>query len=232
MYLTSVLWGILATLTVFISIYYICPKIEQNNSSIDTSLPSRQIAYSKRAKIMSLKIVILLVCSLGLSYLCGWKALQYTDSYINSIKLLVVYLFLLSSAIIDYKFKIIPNKLVLWLFMSRFLFLGVEILLFSFESVYTIANSCIGAVFCFFVLLLTEFITRGGIGMGDVKLCSGVAFLCGIYAAVSMLVVASFACAFMSLILIISKKKTTKDDIPFGPFILFGYIVTVISGAF
>jgi len=82
----------------------------------------------------------------------------------------------------------------------------------------------------FFAFLI--FITKGrGMGWGDVKL----AFLIGIVNGFPYNIVAIFLGfllgAVFSVLLVILKKKTIKDTIPFGPFMVLGSILSQVYGS-
>lgn len=79
-----------------------------------------------------------------------------------------------------------------------------------------------------FFLLLVWVTKERGMGAGDIKL----GFLIGIFNGFPGNIIAIFLGfifgAFLSLILIISKKKTLKDSVPFGPFLIAGSIVSLL----
>jgi leader peptidase (prepilin peptidase)/N-methyltransferase len=75
------------------------------------------------------------------------------------------------------------------------------------------------------IILLTN-----GMGWGDVEIC----LLCGVFLGLKLTVaVLFFSFVFggiIGAILIISKKKSRKDYIPFGPYIALGAILAVLCG--
>ncbi len=86
------------------------------------------------------------------------------------------------------------------------------------------------AISLFFLFLI--FITKGrGMGFGDVKL----GFLIGLVNGFPFSIIAIFLGfvigAVYSLLLIALKKKTMKDTIAFGPFLIMGSLVTLLFGA-
>ncbi|HBC96631.1 MAG TPA: prepilin peptidase [Clostridium sp.] len=80
----------------------------------------------------------------------------------------------------------------------------------------------------FFTIII--FVTRGGMGWGDMEIC----LFCGLFLGLKL----SFAAIFLSfmlgsivgLILILSGKKSKKDYIPFGPFISISSIIAIFLG--
>ncbi|PIP04634.1 hypothetical protein COX53_01320 [candidate division WWE3 bacterium CG23_combo_of_CG06-09_8_20_14_all_40_14] len=88
---------------------------------------------------------------------------------------------------------------------------------------------CAVILFLFFYFL--AFITRGrGIGGGDVKF----AFLMGLILGFPKIIPAFFLSfltgALVSLILILLRKKTIKQTVPFGPFLVFGAVLGLLFG--
>jgi leader peptidase (prepilin peptidase)/N-methyltransferase len=82
-----------------------------------------------------------------------------------------------------------------------------------------------------FFLLLVWLTKERGMGSGDVKL----GFLIGIFNGFPGNVMAIFLGfifgASLSLFLIIFKRKTLKDSVPFGPFLLAGSITSLLYGS-
>jgi leader peptidase (prepilin peptidase) / N-methyltransferase len=75
------------------------------------------------------------------------------------------------------------------------------------------------------IILLTR-----GMGWGDVEIC----LLCGVFIGFKLTVVTLFFSfifgGFIGALLIITKKKSRKDYIPFGPYIALGAIVAILYG--
>jgi leader peptidase (prepilin peptidase)/N-methyltransferase len=64
-------------------------------------------------------------------------------------------------------------------------------------------------------------------GFGDVKLMAALGLVMG-FPKILMIAVTSFLIgAFISIVLLILKKKKAKDNIPFGPFIVISTIIVM-----
>lgn len=74
------------------------------------------------------------------------------------------------------------------------------------------------------VLLLLNPLTKGQIGLGDGYIIGVIGICLGFTSNVSILLVALFLSAVISIILLIFKKVDRKQTIPFVPFILLGYL--------
>lgn len=93
-------------------------------------------------------------------------------------------------------------------------------------GVVLLSSFCISLFFLFLI-----FITKGkGMGGGDVKL----GFLIGMFNGFPYNILAIFLGfvfgSIISVVLIALKKKTMKDIIPFGPFLIMGSLVTFFFG--
>jgi leader peptidase (prepilin peptidase)/N-methyltransferase len=94
-------------------------------------------------------------------------------------------------------------------------------------------QAAIGGVAYFSVMLVLALIVRGGLGFGDVKL----AFLIGIFTGylslghVLVTGIGSFLIGgFVALFLLITRRSSRKDAIPFGPFMTSAAILTIFFG--
>ncbi|MHB0928975.1 MAG: A24 family peptidase, partial [Candidatus Nanopelagicales bacterium] len=93
----------------------------------------------------------------------------------------------------------------------------------------------LGAVALFVLYFLMNLLTRGGMGMGDVKLALSIGALTGYLG--WAYVVGATALGFMSggalsAALLASRRTGRKDTIPFGPFMLLGAFLVLPLGAF
>jgi leader peptidase (prepilin peptidase)/N-methyltransferase len=92
----------------------------------------------------------------------------------------------------------------------------------------------LGGAAYFALLFVLALIARGGFGFGDVKL----GFLLGVftaYPAWEVLIVAVFAAfllgGLISLLLIVSRLRSRKDAIPFGPYLVVGAYAALAWGS-
>lgn len=80
------------------------------------------------------------------------------------------------------------------------------------------------------LLALITVVTRGGMGWGDAEIC----LVCGLFLGFKLTFVMLFFSfiigAFIGVLLILSKKKSAKDYIPFGPFVAIAAIFTMLCG--
>jgi leader peptidase (prepilin peptidase)/N-methyltransferase len=150
---------------------------------------------------------------------------------------LIYYLIIISAFIIilfeDLKFGIIPDKVVFpaivitlfyLIFNSQFVMLriaGGSIFNYLFSAILT----------CTFFLILF-LITKGkGMGFGDVKLAFLLGLILGFPKIILALYLAFLTGAIVGIILILWKKKRSiKETIPFGPFLIAGSLLSLFLG--
>ena len=167
----------------------------------------------------------------------GWSSL--TVLWISAFLLFILI------AAIDLRLGIIPDKLnilVALLGLSAALlayfdsgletsFLGSYALLFQLGEgsfwVHRLVGVTFGLVFFGSIYLLS----RGrAMGLGDVKLAGAIGFLLGWPDIVLALVLAFLVGSIFAIPLLLMKRKTLKDALPFGPFIVAGVTLVFFFG--
>lgn len=171
---------------------------------------------------------LLLLAVLVMSYVGCYRILSFNMNWIANTKLLVTSQILMMVALIDLYTKKIPNKFVLILFVFRGIIFVFEIFLMKEQIPLLVGGSLIGLIGSFCVLFLMSRLSKGGFGMGDVKLMGAIGFLCGLSSAFYTLTFALLVCMIVTIYLLITKTKDMKDEIPFGPFIYIGFTITII----
>jgi Flp pilus assembly protein protease CpaA len=129
---------------------------------------------------------------------------------------------LLSAAtIIDIRERRIPDKLV----MAG---TGIGLAFALLDSDIGGLNRLIGGATSGLVLLLIYYITKGGLGLGDVKLFGCIGIYLGLEDTVSAMLIAAVLSGFFSLALICINRNNRKREMPFAPFILAGSLAVII----
>lgn len=216
---------------------------EKNNEDSNDKSFIEQNSEEKKAKSVVDKISALLLYRKNswlisaiifsvLAVVAGLSVLTFKVSNINAVKIFLVYAGLSVVFLTDIKYYIIPNKVLLIMASIRLLLLLLEYLLNSEEFKNIFTDCVIGAVGCFIILAIISLVSKGGIGMGDVKLFTTIGFIAGLYCTFNTLLYGLVVCALFSLALMLSKRKNSKDKIPFAPFIYIGYLFTLILGSF
>lgn len=150
----------------------------------------------------------------------------------NLLRFVLLGTLLTAAAYIDALSHKIPNWIVL---CTAAVFAGCTVLDFVLsgtDAVPMALNSVLAAAVFFVVFFLVRLASRGGVGYGDIKMITAAALILGIYGTFSFLLVSHVLAAVAAIALLVSKKATRKDGLPFGPFFYLGYLVTILTGMF
>ena len=152
------------------------------------------------------------------------------DSAAGFVKLgfwLVMLIMLLVLAIYDARWMILPDKIILPLAVVALAYSAAaawmtrspQVLVGSLEAAAIAGGS-------FWLLVLA---TRGrAMGAGDVKLVFAMGLILGVQGTAVALLLAFNTAALVGVVLIVSKRKGRKDQIPFGPYLVGGTIVAFL----
>ncbi len=150
---------------------------------------------------------------------------------IGYIKLISVFVIIAASALVDFKKRIIPNKLVL-------IGLALRAVLYLCEFVWCrdiiveIAKSDLtGFLIGFGILFVAGLVTRGAVGFGDAKLFAVIGLTASSLATFGTLLFSLVASSLCGIFLLI-KYRDRKRTFPFAPFILIGYSIVIFMGNF
>lgn len=163
----------------------------------------------------------------------GYMMVLRVGTYLpNVLRLLLLGTLLATAAYIDALSHKIPNWIVL---CTAAAFAGCTVLDFVLsgtDAVPMAINSVLAAVAFFVVFFLVRLASRGGVGYGDIKMITAAALILGVYGTFTFLLVSHVLAAVAAIVLLVSKKATRKDGLPFGPFFYLGYLVTILMGMF
>jgi leader peptidase (prepilin peptidase) / N-methyltransferase len=134
---------------------------------------------------------------------------------------LVVFAILITASIIDIRERRIPNNLII-----AGVFTGLALKLYDTE--HGLLDGLMGGMSAGLVLLLIYYITRGGLGLGDVKLFGCIGIYLGLESTVSAMLIAAFLSGLYSLALICIDRNNKKREIPFAPFIMAGTLAAIV----
>ena len=177
----------------------------------------------KRFRLLFAGTILLMFC-LGVEFYLFKYAMTKVIRYL----LVVVALFII--AWIDSKEKRIPNKILLWMIIVRFVILCVECFLYKEYWSSLIMSAVLGFLLAGGMFLFCYVVTKGGIGAGDVKLFSVLGLYTGGSAIFSVIFLTVLFAAIYNGIKLLCKKTDLKQEIPFAPFIFWGTIVAMALG--
>lgn len=91
-----------------------------------------------------------------------------------------------------------------------------------------VLSSFMGGMTVGLILLVIHCITKGGLGLGDVKLFGCTGIYLGLEHTASAIVIASILSGLYSLVLVAINSENKKREIPFAPFILAGVLAAIV----
>jgi leader peptidase (prepilin peptidase)/N-methyltransferase len=177
-------------------------------------------------------IVELLSAIIFVGIFLKFQDIFYLNTLIFSITFLyyvIIFSLLLVISVYDLKHKIIPDRLSLFLgifsFLGLFLFSGYSFNL-HFPSIWEFLSGFVISI----PFALIWLVSRGKwMGLGDAKLAVGLGWLVGINRIISGVVLSFWSGAVVGILLIfLSKKHSTKSEIPFAPFLVLGAFIAFL----
>lgn len=150
----------------------------------------------------------------------------------NLIKYALLTPMLLSAFVIDFKYKIIPDRLNLTIFE-----VGIVIaFLYGFSNVAITIDLLFGmltggAIFAIIALIGGMIYGKEAMGLGDVKFIAALGLYFGLTNIVIISVMSFLLGAIVGIILIVFRVKKSNEYIPFGPFIVISTLICMFLPA-
>ena len=150
----------------------------------------------------------------------------------NLIKYVLLTPMLLSAFVIDFKHKIIPDRLNLTIFE-----VGIVIaFLYGFSNVAITIDLLFGmlaggAIFAIIALIGGMIYGKEAMGLGDVKFIAALGLYFGLTNIVIISVMSFLLGAIVGIILIVFRIKKSNEYIPFGPFIVISTLICMFLPA-
>ena len=94
-----------------------------------------------------------------------------------------------------------------------------------------VAYAALGGAAGFAIFLLIAMVSRGGMGWGDVKLAALMGLAIGFPLVFVAIIMAAILGGIVAVALMIAKKRTRRQTIPFGPFLALAAMVTLLWGS-
>lgn len=180
--------------------------------------------FTKKKKLLALLLFIILGMAAGaIFHIYGWTVTKF-------LKYLILMYGVLIIAYIDSQTHLIPNFILVGLFFIRMVLLAVELVIYPTARMELLANAFGGLVIGFLIFIIAYFISRKGIGMGDVKLVAVIGFYTGTAVLYAIMILSLVCCVVYSLVQLARRKLTTKDYLPFGPFVAIGTVLALFLG--
>lgn len=171
-------------------------------------------------------LIIALTVSIGLA--AEFFLFAYSIWKISRYMVLTAALFFI--AWIDWQSRRIPNRILKMLLAVRGILLAAEWLTYPKLGLAVLLSALLGAAIGGGMFLIAHFISKGGVGMGDVKLFIVIGSYMGSGSIMTAVFLSVMASAFYSIAMLLLKKIKLKEEIPFAPFIFVGTVLTMALG--
>ena len=204
------------------SLCYVCIRRKKLVNLVDEDEKEK---YQSSFVLMGLSVLAITF------FFIEWRVFLDTKTIFDFLRMIILYAVIMISAWIDYKCKIIPNKILL-------IAVGLRLLLYIPEGIYMgteLLSELINeglALLLSLLLIVFSLILKKGIGMGDIKLFAVIALYTGAFFTYSVLFVSVLAGAMIGVVMIVGFHRDKKTAIPFGPLILLGYMVAALLGSY
>ena len=129
-----------------------------------------------------------------------------------------------AGATVDFFRKRIPNLCSLVLVGGFVVCTVLDYILSPENALWVLISSLLGGIGLLGGLSLCRLISRGGIGIGDIKLVSASGLVLGLYSGFAALLIAQIAAVVAALLLLATKRAGWKDSMPFGPLFWLGVL--------
>ena len=160
---------------------------------------------------------------LGITVLLLWAGMD--AAYILRVSILSSFLPLV--AVIDHREMIIPNRILLWMLTYWGLAMALQVWQMGYPDPNVLLDSVLGGLIGASPLLV-RLVSKGGIGMGDIKLFA----IVGLYVGKQDILRAMFLSLVIALFVLLGrklrKKLEKKQEVSFGPFVAAGTMLMVV----
>ena len=157
----------------------------------------------------------------GLFYVFLFKIFGFSFLFISYAILISL---LITVTWIDFQHQVIPDEVIIFGFVFSLFFH-----LFH-DAHFIFRNGILGFFIAGGVFLLIALMSNGAMGGGDIKLMTMLGFWLGWKNITLIILLSFFIGAVVSIVLIITKIKRSKDYVPFAPFIALATVITVFWG--
>ncbi len=160
------------------------------------------------------------------TFIVMWMNQGIAPTYMARILLFTSALFAIAA--LDYKYHIIPNKILIFLLAARVIVMPFELAADPSVFFSSMRRDLLTTVVVLVFLLVMKVLQRGGLGTGDLKLLTIVPIFYGSEMGLTA-IIASFIVMFLvSGALLLSKRATLKDGLPFAPSMLAGSVLVIV----
>ena len=179
-------------------------------------------SYIKSNSPHYIYMIVTAILYIGILYLngIGLETLQY----------MILIPMLLIACIIDFKQKIIPNRLNLTIFEVGLVFTFIQGITNVNIAIDRLLGALVGGGIFLFITFVASLITgKEAMGFGDVKFMGAIGLFFGWRTVIIISLMSFLLGAIVGIILMIVKKKKSEEYMPFGPFIVLSTLITIFA---
>lgn len=173
-----------------------------------------------------------LLAAVVIGALGGFFIPERVPHWVNWIRLVGALALLSGAAWCDLKERRIPNFFSVALLCVFAVCSVLDLMIFGSEGWTIIIGGVVGGAVMLGLLMLCRFFSRGGIGYGDIKILAALGTVLGLYGAISTMFLAQVVALLVALVLILLRKASFRDSLPFAPFFYIGFVLTLCLGTF
>ncbi len=159
----------------------------------------------------------------GLTCILWVMSAYFFGLTVNAFLYDILFAALLVMTFIDIDTKEIPNGIVLLIIV-----LSIPLFFTAKEVIWW--QRFVGAVVISVPLYIVALVSGGGIGGGDIKLFFGIGLVLGLWKTLIAAFIAIVSAGLIGAILLATKKAKKGYELPLGPFIAIGTVLTVFLG--
>lgn len=175
-------------------------------------------------------LIVMLIAFFASAFVFVFCYLFNDESFMRALMNTEVMMWLSIIGYIDARERIIPNSLIGIALIFWLVLMLLDIFVGGTDWLQLLIFSGIGGIVCGGLLFIIALITKSALGMGDVKMFFVLGLLYGLTDVYGILLFSVIAMGLVSIVLLIAKKVTRKSTIPMAPFVVLGFLVSILAG--
>lgn len=183
---------------------------------------------SKKEKLYfgALPVVLVILCI----YISITKVVELTT--IDMCNRMTMFALLWGIAFVDLRTNIIPNEFIVAALLTRCFAFVIQLFTSGYPSVRGITAELFVCLIVFCLCFIVRFLSRSGLGMGDIKLMTIMPLFYGPIGGLRALLYALIVIFVQSVFCLLTKRKGKKDVLAFGPAIAIGAWISVLIAGY
>lgn len=170
-----------------------------------------EYGIGKKGEIATLAVTVAVLCIIQMDY----ELIAYQPALATLPLAVVVFI---TIAAIDFKHYLIPNRLSAMV--------GVFSVIFVAGLFGTLGKHLLyGGAALLLIFIVFYVLSRGGLGMGDVKIAGPMGLFIGLSQVPQFLIWTFLLGSAVSIVLLLTKVRKKEDKIAFGPYMVMGFLI-------